>query len=320
MGEVREQPADDAALHPMAARAALALSAVAEQARAEQPQRREWTWQSDAAGRLNGTGAPDGWGADGLAGLGGSSPALAAALAWHRPFRAQRIGEVALSGTPLFSPGDGRFEGYRGFATQVIAAAAAGAGPAFDAQLAHEVRTPLNAVIGFAELIADGDAPPAMRDAAAGIRDTARRVLGALDDLTDAARLDLGRYPLRDGWIDAAPVIASAGGRARCDIAGPLWMHIDEPALTRLVARLVEIAGGDAPRLAAAVTSRESVAITITRAEGGEVPLLGADFALRLAAQLAARLGGTLETDSGELRLTLPALRAEGVATASRLA
>ena len=63
-------------------------------------------------------------------------------------------------------------------------------------QLIHELRTPLNAIIGFAEMIEGqymGPAAAAYRGRAAEIMEQARGLLGAVDDLDTAARIETRR-------------------------------------------------------------------------------------------------------------------------------
>ena len=119
-------------------------------------------------------------------------------------------GDWRISGIPFFDHGSGSFLGYRGTARRPrpdeIARAAAEAPPQgvfgtqFPAdslrQLIHELRTPLNAIIGFAEMIEGqymGPAAAPYRGRAAAIIEQARGLLGAVDDLDTAARLESRR-------------------------------------------------------------------------------------------------------------------------------
>ena len=70
-------------------------------------------------------------------------------------------GEWKISGVPAFDPTDGRFAGYRGVALRETPPPPARSGSAADMladpdslrELVHEIKTPLNAIIGFAEII-----------------------------------------------------------------------------------------------------------------------------------------------------------------------
>ncbi len=60
-------------------------------------------------------------------------------------------------------------------------------------QLVHELRTPANAVAGFAELIESellGPVAPVYRDRASAIRSMAADLLASVEDLDTAARIE----------------------------------------------------------------------------------------------------------------------------------
>ncbi|MEG8054408.1 histidine kinase dimerization/phospho-acceptor domain-containing protein [Sphingomonas aerolata] len=118
----------------------------------------------------------------------------------------------------------------------------------------HELRTPTNAIAGFAELIETellGPVPATYRERAAMIRSQASELLAAIEDLDTAARIEgdalelrptiVPVLPLLDGVVrDLAPLAALRGAQvvidpsaAHCDIAG------DDLAVERLVGRLL---------------------------------------------------------------------------------
>ena len=77
-------------------------------------------------------------------------------------------------------------------------------------QLIHELRTPLNAIIGFAEMIEGqymGPAAAGYRGSAAEIMAQARGLLGAVDDLDTAARLESRRFETEDSQVDAVALL-----------------------------------------------------------------------------------------------------------------
>ena len=117
-------------------------------------------------------------------------------------------GHWAISGVPAFSPTDGRFIGYRGVARRdepeeaepVNGGARPVAGGAVDhdslREMIHEIKTPLNAIIGFAEIIDGqyfGPAHSRYRERASEIVANARSLLEAAEDLDFAARLQSAR-------------------------------------------------------------------------------------------------------------------------------
>ena len=138
----------------------------------------------------------------------GADTEVARAFALRAPFRdasftiggdGTMAGEWMMSGVPAFEPADGRFAGYRGLAQRRDLAMDEGAGPALAAigdpaslrELVHEIKTPLNAIIGFAEIIDGqylGPADRPYRQRAAHIVGQARILLDAIDDVDFAAK------------------------------------------------------------------------------------------------------------------------------------
>ncbi|MCL6730434.1 sensor histidine kinase [Sphingomonas hankyongi] len=107
-------------------------------------------------------------------------------------------GDWKISGIPAFDPADGRFAGYRGIALRTEPprreedAADTLLDPDSLRELVHEIKTPLNAIIGFAEIIDGqylGPADRRYRERAADIVAEARLLLGAIDDLDFAAKV-----------------------------------------------------------------------------------------------------------------------------------
>ena len=119
-------------------------------------------------------------------------------------------GDWKISAVPAFDPADGRFAGYRGVALRDVPPAAAPqaaeilADPDSLRELVHEIKTPLNAIMGFAEIIDGqflGPADRRYRERAADIVAQARLLLSAIDDLDFAAKVHsstLGQSPSVD--------------------------------------------------------------------------------------------------------------------------
>lgn len=105
-------------------------------------------------------------------------------------------GSWRISGVPAFERATGRFAGYRGVAERPAELGASATALAGDAdslrELAHEIKTPLNAIIGFAEIITGeylGPAGSRYRERAGEIVAQARLLLGAIEDLDFAAKI-----------------------------------------------------------------------------------------------------------------------------------
>ncbi|MGQ0560137.1 MAG: sensor histidine kinase [Sphingosinicella sp.] len=302
-----------------------------------------------------------GYGVDGQA---------AGAFAKRDPFRDARFtvagegpaaGAWRISGVPFFDTQRGSFLGYRGTARRPRLDENAGAGgepglfgPDFPAdslrQLVHELRTPLNAIIGFSEMIEGqylGPAARGYRGSAAEIREQARRLLAAVDDLDTAARIESRGMVLGESAVDAAALVARLAhsyGRVAAERGTRLTLEmstglplaqVEAAATDRMVSRLLAAAIGVAnpgetiatrlfvehragrPMLCLQVTRPGAIA-GLTDAdlldpgyspEGDwpDAPVLGLGFALRLVRNLAEAAGGSLLIGPTEIQLYLPA-------------
>ena len=259
----------------------------------------------------------------------------------------EAAGEWLVSAVPVFDPASGRFTGYRGTGRRpraderVEPAAARSASADSLRQLVHELRTPTNAIAGFAEMIETemlGPVPPAYRRRAEAIRTQARELLGAIDDLDLAARIDSAALALVPGAVPLRPLLA-----AIVDDLAPLAelrgamvaLPIDDFAvvgdgraverlLSRLMATLVSAsAAGERIEVRTALEGSDMVAIAFDRPralaeypgdsvlgiddEREDASLLGTGFALRLARNLARELGGSLVIEAASLTLRLRA-------------
>ncbi|QIG79925.1 sensor histidine kinase [Stakelama tenebrarum] len=256
-------------------------------------------------------------------------------------------GDWLISAIPVFDPSSGRFSGYRGTArrprrderAEVVRSTS---NPADSLrQLVHELRTPTNAIAGFAEMIETqilGPVSDPYRDRAGVIRTQAKELLGAIDDLDLAARIESQALALAPGKVALRPLLAGiaddlsplADLRGAC-IALPvddLSVTGDRRAVERLFARLMATlvsAAGEGERIGVrtAVDAEDKVAVTFERPaaladyqgdsvlgiddEGSDATLLGTGFALRLARNLARELGGSLVIEADNLTLRLPA-------------
>jgi signal transduction histidine kinase len=267
-------------------------------------------------------------------------------------------GEWRLSGIPAFSPGDGRFLGYRGIARREggeelvepqspVPAKLGGTGDAEALrETIHEIKTPLNAIIGFAEIIDGQYLGPAHRNyrqRAAEIVAQARTLLAAIEDLDFAARLQ-GRQPgdgeaavladffpeLAEEWVNQS---LARGVQLRiAPSMSQLRVKLDRDLATRLLKRLlgavIEASASGEMLPVEAKEGRGRLAVSVGRpaatlqlAEAqlfdpsfstgieGEGSRLGLGFALRLVRGLARLAGGDLRLSPSELTLILPLSR-----------
>jgi len=255
-------------------------------------------------------------------------------------------GDWKISGVPAFEPTDGRFAGYRGVALRDAPPAPIAAAPETlpdmlsdpDSvrELVHEIKTPLNAIMGFAEIIEGqylGPADRGYRERAAEIGRQARLLLTAIDDLDFAAKIHSSQGSTRER-VDLAALLDRAAGELR-DIAGKRGVDATiapargevpaavEPELAdRLLVRLFgALADRAAPRerlYVSAETPNGSARISISRPaslrdvsdaelfNGAADQGIEGGFSLRLARGLARIAGGDLVSSRDAFSLVFP--------------
>ncbi len=255
-------------------------------------------------------------------------------------------GTWLISGVPGFDAATGRFTGYRGTGRRPRGAELPGTphstAPTADSlrQLVHELRTPTNAIAGFAEMIEHqmlGPVPTPYRGHASAILGQARALLGAIDDLDIAARIEAQALPQSPSAVPLRPLLERLVAECRplADERGAVLalphadavVHGDPRAVERLIARLLATVVAVAQRgeriaIKAKVKAEGVVSITIDRPsalshddaqtlfdledDGHAGALLGTGFSLRLARNLAAELGGSFAIGEHRLTLRLP--------------
>jgi signal transduction histidine kinase len=88
----------------------------------------------------------------------------------------------------------------------------------FLANTSHELCTPLNAIIGFAQVLDDGIAGPLAPKQAEYVTDileTGQHLLGLINDLLDLARLEAGRLPTARQRVAPAAVVHAVANAHR---------------------------------------------------------------------------------------------------------
>ena len=279
-----------------------------------------------------------------------------------RPFRehevrvAARSGQVrvlSVAGLPTFAERTGRFAGYRGVARDVteskaqesrlhdakaVADQANRAKSTFLATMSHEFRTPLNAVIGFADVL-QGEyfgplGHPKYREYAGDIGASARHLAQMIDDvlIERAVRMVKPRADA-DGLV--LTVTYPTEG---------VVLHVDGAKIVQILVNLLANAvkftePGGTVDLAAVLTDDGSFAFTVAdtgigmREEDQAVALApfgqlnaaspagrqGSGLGLPIVKALIERHGGTLKIESepgvgSALTVTLPATRVETLA------
>lgn len=264
-------------------------------------------------------------------------------------------GEWRLSGIPAFSPVDGRFLGYRGIARKPALIR-----PPHDRtshhsgrrprtrdlevlrETIHEIKTPLNAIIGFAEIIDGQYLGPAHRNyrqRAAEIVTQARMLLEAVQDLDLAARIQSGsqdghgtsrvldvfralqgeleQSALRVGaTLSIVPPSHDDRFKLPADMASRMLKRFLSSVINAAMPgeRLVVTADWQPNKVDVAV-SRPSASAHLSSsslldpslgADGGKGDLLGLGFAFRLVRGLVRLVEGDLVIEDSRFVLSLP--------------
>ena len=286
-----------------------------------------------------------------------SDSATTRALRQRRPVHGGRIdltGAAAIAGAwqidaaPRFAASGGRFLGYRGILRRPGPEQAEAVESVADRlrQLLHELRTPVNAIQGFAELIQQqlfGPTPHQYRSLAASIASDSAAVLAGFEEIDRLVKFETGRGDEVSGQCDLAqvierllgqlgPALAARNVRLTFDGTGPAPVAMAageaERTLWRMLALLasaalpgealaLELAANRdgiefAAELPAALAGQDDQALFAVHptadSSAGSLGFLGGGFALRLARAEAAAVGGSLHRDGSRLILRVPGL------------
>ncbi len=287
----------------------------------------------------------------------------AGAFRKRAPFRSARLrvagtgasaGDWLISADPSFDAVDGRFCGYRGIARRaepgehIYTTAPFGKDMSADSmrQLVHELRSPLNAIRGFAEMIDGqmlGPVSHPYRQQARQIVDDSMRLVNIVDDIDLTARLEMDDNTVApNGAIDVLEMVETALHRldpkiARHDISLKLsaiadvpFCMVDRQSGIRLIERMIATTIGiaepgeslnievmhnhrqitvaiDQPRLIDFDISADSGGLSLDQqARCINPPALGLNFAIRLIRQMAHTVGGQFKIDESKFTLILP--------------
>ena len=283
--------------------------------------------------------------------------AIRKALRRKQPIRGGRMsfegapaiaGEWQVDAIPHFDLADGGFTGFRGrFRRPGAEAAPRSSAPAADRmrQMLHELRTPVNAIQGYAEIIQQqvcGPVPNEYRSLAAAIGVDIARIQAGFDELERLARLETNAMVPEDGDADLVAVTSELldrlkgalrprGADISLDLALESWpINLDGSELQSMIWRLMGTIGGAiAPGeqleatlyghrnvatlsidLPAALEKREDIfaATEAGTARTVSAGMFGTGFTLRLARAEARAVGGDLEREDSALLLRLPLL------------
>jgi two-component system sensor histidine kinase BaeS len=196
--------------------------------------------------------------------------------------------------------------------------------------VSHDIRTPLTAIRGYAEALADGlVAPEEVAQVGGTLSAESERLRRFLDDLLELARLEAEDFPRNPQRFDARETVeravaawtgaaSRAGVLLRAEVPGePVEVTADGMRLRQVVDALIENALRVTPEGAPIVVALEgSNGILLAVRDGGpgltaedaavafergalheryrEVRAVGTGLGLSIARRLVARLGGTI--------------------------
>ncbi|APE29081.1 sensor histidine kinase [Aurantiacibacter gangjinensis] len=285
------------------------------------------------------------------------SEATLAALRLRQPVRHAAVtitaapeisGEWRMAATPLFDRATGGFTGYAARLRRPNIDADDMSDHPGDAmrQVLHELRTPVNAIQGFAEIIQQqlfGNVPHEYRAHAAAIAVDAAKLLAGFDEVdrlvkleSGAAQLDEGVTDFREALVETMRrlegVLRPRGAGFRLDVPGsPFHVAMSREEAMVICWRLLATAAGSlGPGEQAALTLRGedgelNLMLDVPQALRGETArtarknerrkavsagMFGPSFAFRLAEAEADAAGGSLDCDGDRVTLRLPSLTA----------
>lgn len=93
----------------------------------------------------------------------------------------------------------------------------------FMASMGHELRSPLNSIVGFAQLLdrgMEGELTPGQRESVTIVRRSAEELILLINDILDLARLEAGRLSLRRQWTPSVEILTEAVRQGRDIVEG----------------------------------------------------------------------------------------------------
>ncbi len=148
---------------------------------------------------------------------------------------------------------------------------------AFLANLSHEIRNPLNAVLGFAELLKEEAADGKLKKFTDGIDAGGRTLLGIINDVLDLSKIESGRIEIHLAPVDLRMILRETQAlfAPRAEQKGLDFTQTVAPALPKLLLldelRLRQVLY-NAVTNAIKFTSRGSVSLSASWPENGTAP------------------------------------------------
>jgi len=141
---------------------------------------------------------------------------------------------------------------------------------AFLAAVSHELRSPLNAILGFADILmeeVDGPLTPAAREEVEQIRGSGAHLLALINDILELSALESGQLRLSRGRVDVMALANEVVREARGLIGQkPIVLRAEgEPVIARLDNRRVRQVLGNLVNNAIKFTQHGEVVVRVVR-------------------------------------------------------
>jgi signal transduction histidine kinase len=161
----------------------------------------------------------------------------------------------------------------------------------FLASMSHDLKAPLNAILGFAALVSRGQLGAGQRESVAIIEQRGRELLYLIDTILDAARVEAGELTMSPEWMRVDDVVTSAVLETRALTVG---LSVD---ITGEIQPDLPLIFVDASRLSQAITAMLLVAARF--AEHGHVVVRAAlpaiEERLRIDVEVTGRVIGAAD-------------------------
>ncbi|MDR0652822.1 MAG: PAS domain-containing protein, partial [Synergistaceae bacterium] len=140
----------------------------------------------------------------------------------------------------------------------------------FLSRMSHEMRTPMNAIIGMTNIALDSDDPDRKEYCLEKIGEASRHLLGVINDVLDMSKIESGKFELSEEEFSFRNMLER--------VIDVISFRVDEKNQTLSVMIGDDVPGiivSDEQRLAQVITNLLSNAVKFTP-EGGEISLLAA--------------------------------------------
>lgn len=138
----------------------------------------------------------------------------------------------------------------------------------FLATMSHEMRTPLNGILGMTGLLLDSDLDPNQRTHAEAVRESGTALLTLINDILDYSKIEAGKLELEESALDPQSLIQSV-----CELLSPRAVHKDLEITSYIDPSVPNRLLGDEARLRQILLNLAGNGVKFTEAGGVSVTL-----------------------------------------------